>query len=140
MALLFDPFDALRDLQRSHDPFRDRSWLGASPGGGGSYPPLNGFRTGEDFAIIAESPGIRTSDREIQVKGKTIRIAGSKSATCPERASFHRRERLHGHFDRAVTLPVEVAADRMQAECRAGTPALFLPRAESDKPRSIKMS
>jgi len=137
---MFDPFDALLDLQRSLDSFRDSRWLGASPSGGGTYPPLNVFRKGDDFAIIAEVPGIKKSDLEIQVKGNTIRIGGSKSASYPEKASFHRRERLGGRFDRAVTLPIEVDAEKVQAEYRDGMLALFLPRAERDRPRSITVS
>ena len=53
---------------------------------------------------------------------------------------MHRRERNGGRFDRAVTLPIEVDADSVKAECRDGILALFLPRAESDKPKSIQVA
>ena len=52
----------------------------------------------------------------------------------------HRRERLSGRFDRAMTLPVEINADGVKAECRDGILALYLPRAERDKPRSVQVS
>jgi len=39
-----------------------------------------------------------------------------------------------------VSLPVEIDADAVQAECRDGLLALLLPRAERDKPRSIKVT
>ena len=80
------------------------------------------------------------SDLRIEVKGRTIRIAGTKSVSSSEQASIHRRERHGGSFDRAVTVPVEIDADRVKAECRDGILALYLPRAEHDKPRSIKVS
>jgi HSP20 family protein len=38
-----------------------------------------------------------------------------------------------------VTLPVEIDPDGVKAECHDGILALFLPRAERDKPRSIKI-
>jgi HSP20 family protein len=75
----------------------------------------------------------------VQVKGRTIRLAGTKVVKYGENASLHRRERLAGRFDRSITLPVEVDADGVKAECRDGILALFLPRAEQDKPRSIKI-
>jgi len=50
---------------------------------------------------------------------------------------LHRRERVGGRFDRAITLPVEIDADHVKAECRDGILALYLPRAERDKPKSI---
>ena len=60
-------------------------------------------------------------------------------ATFPEKAAVHRRERLAGRFDRAVTLPVEIDPEGVKAEYRDGVLALFLPRAERDKPRTIKI-
>jgi HSP20 family protein len=140
MALFPDPFDTLSSLQQALDTFRTSGWLASGPSGGGSYPPVNVFRKGDDFVVITEVPGIAKSDLEIQVKGNTIRLAGTKSVTYPEKASLHRRERLAGRFDRAVTLPVEVDADGVKAECRDGILALFLPRAQRDKPKSIQIA
>jgi HSP20 family protein len=101
---------------------------------------MNVFRKGDDFAIIAEVPGIKKSDLEVEVKGRTIRVFGTKSVSYPDKASLHRRERLNGRFDRAVTLPIEIDADGVQAECHGGVLALLLPRAAHDKPKSIKVS
>ena len=53
---------------------------------------------------------------------------------------LHRRERLAGRFDRAVTLPVEIDPDGVKAECHNGILAVFLPRAERDKPKSIQVA
>ena len=111
MALFPDPFDALSSLQQALDTFRSSGWLASGPSGGGSYPPVNVFRKGDDFIVITEVPGINRSNLEVQVKGNTIRLAGTKSVSYPEKASLHRRERLAGRFDRAVTLPVEIDAD-----------------------------
>jgi len=83
---------------------------------------------------------LNKSDLRIEVKGRTIRIAGTKSISSSGKASIHRRERRGGSFDRAVTVPVEIDADRVKAECRDGILALYLPRAERDKPRSIQVS
>jgi HSP20 family protein len=138
--LLSDPFEALFGLQQALDAFRASDWLQASPSGGGPYPPVNVFRKGEDYVVLAEVPGIKKSDLEIQVKGRTIRIAGAKSVNYADKASLHRRERLAGSFDRAFTVPVEIDADKVKAECHDGILAVFLPRAERDKPRSIKLS
>jgi HSP20 family protein len=136
---LADPFDALFQFQRALDSFRTSSWLGASPSGSGAYPPFNVFRKGDDLVVIAEVPGIRKADLQVQVKGNTIRIAGTKAVQYGEQASLHRRERLSGSFDRAVTVPVDIDADRVRAECRDGILALYLPRAERDKPKSISI-
>jgi HSP20 family protein len=140
MALFSSPFDTLLGLQQALDAFRTSGWLDAGPSGGGTYPPVNVFRKGDDFAVLAEVPGVRKSDLEVQVKGRTIRISGTKAVAHPEQAGLHRRERLAGRFDRAVTLPVEIDPDGVRAECRDGILALLLPRAARDKPRTIQVS
>ena len=118
MATLFsDPFDALVQFQQALDSFRTSGWLSTGPSAGGAYPPINIFRKGDDVVAIAEVPGLRKSDLEIQVVGRTIRIAGSKSVKYGDKAALHRRERLAGRFD--------------------GFLALYLPRAERDKPKTI---
>jgi HSP20 family protein len=141
MALLSTPFDALLGLQQALDAFRASGWLGdAGPSGGGAYPPVNVFRKGDEIAVIAEVPGVRGADLDVQVKGNTVRIAGAKSVGVPEGAGVHRRERAGGRFDRVLALPFEIDADAVQAECRDGLLALLLPRAERDKPRAIRVT
>jgi HSP20 family protein len=140
MAMLLpDPFETLFRLQQSLDAFRQSDWLESSPSGTGPYPPVNVFRKSDDFVIITELPGIKKSDLDIQVKDNAIRIAGTKSVDYSDKASVHRRERSAGRFDRAVTIPVRIDADRVKAEYHDGILALYLPRAEQDKPRSIKI-
>jgi HSP20 family protein len=141
MPMIFsDPFATLFSLQQALDAFRASSWLESGLSGTGAYPPVNVFRKGDEFVVITEVPGIKTSDLDIQVKGNTIRIAGTKSVEYSEKASLHRRERLAGRFDRTITIPVQIDADQIKAECHDGVLALFLPRAERDKPRSIKLN
>lgn len=141
MAGLYShPFGALLEFQNALDQLRSSNWLGSGPSAQGAYPPLNVFRKGDDVVIIIEVPGVKKSDLRIEAKGRTIRIAGTKSVGRDDKASAHRLERLSGSFDRAVTLPIEIDAEGIKAECRDGILALFVPRAESDKPRSISVA
>jgi len=137
MATLFDPFDALLQFQQALDSSRTSGWLGTGPSASGSYPPINIFRKGGDVIAIAEVPGISKSDLEIQVLGKTVRIAGRKAVEYGEKASLHRRERVAGRFDRAFQIPFEIEADQVKAEYRDGMLALYLRRSERDKPKTI---
>jgi HSP20 family protein len=141
MALYYsDPFETLFQFQNALEQLRSSNWLQASPSGSGSYPPVNVFRKGEDIVMVIEVPGVRKSDLRIEAKGNTIRIAGTKTIDQGDQASVHRVERHGGRFDRAVTLPIGVDTDRIKAECRDGILALYLPRAESDKPRAISIA
>jgi len=141
MALtLADPFDALLQFQNALDSFRASSWLGSGPSARGSYPPLNVFRKGDNLLLTMEVPGIAKSDIAVQVKGNTIRISGSKAIQYGEGAALHRRERRAGRFDRAITVPVEIDPEGVKAECRDGILALYLPRAERDKPKTVAIN
>lgn len=138
--LYSDPFETLLQLQQALDSYRSSSWLSSSTSGAGGFPPLNVFSKGDDIVIVAEAPGLKKDELDIQVKGRTVQIAGSKSVAYGEGASLHRRERTVGRFSRSLSLPVEVDADKVKAEYRDGMLAIFLPRAEHDKPRSIKIA
>jgi HSP20 family protein len=140
MARLTSPFTNLINLQQALDAFRTSGWLDAGISGSGAYPPINVFRKGDEFALVAEAPGVKKSDLEVQIKGRTVRISGSKAVHYPQGASVHRRERLEGRFDRVVTLPTEIDPEHARAECRDGVLALTLSRAESDKPKTIKVT
>jgi HSP20 family protein len=139
MASNVDQLYALLTLQRALERNLDSDWLRGATAGIGSFPPINIFQQGDDFVALAELPGINKCDIEIQVQDKAIRISGRRTVQPGAAASIHRRERISGVFDRTITLPVQVDAERLKAEYQNGMLALFIPRAESDKPRTIKI-
>ncbi len=140
MMLYADPFETLLQLQQALDSFRTSSWLSTSTSGAGGFPPLNVFNKGDDIVIVAEAPGLKKEDLDIQVKGRTVQITGAKTVAYGDAVSLHRRERTTGHFSRSLNLPVEIDADKVKAEYHDGMLAIFLPRAEHDKPRSVKIA
>jgi HSP20 family protein len=134
-----DPLDVLLNLQRALDAHTGSGWLQNQTASQGPFPPINVFQQGDDILAIIELPGIDKKDLQIQAKENTIRISGKKAANYPE-GSVHRHERVFGDFDRTLSLPIEVDPDGIKAEYRDGVLALLLPRAESEKPRTIKVS
>ena len=140
MAIRYaDPFDALFAFQRALDSRLASDWMGSTTAGSGSYPPINVFQQGEDFVAIFEIPGVEKGELTIEAKNNTIRIAGRKNVAYPEGVSAHRRERLRGDFDRTIAVPMQIDADGIKAEYVNGLLALFIPRAERDKPRTIQI-
>ena len=135
-----DPFEALFTLQRALDARVASDWMGRGTATSGSFPPINIFRKGEDLVAVVELPGVDKNDLEIEAKENTIRIRGRKAIAYGEQASVHRRERVSGAFDRTLSVPIRIEPDRIKAEYHDGLLALFIPRAEADRPRSIKVS
>jgi HSP20 family protein len=134
-----NPFDALFALQRALEERRASEWMEGATTGMGSYPLINMFQQGDDFVAIIELPGVDRKDLEIQAKENTIRISGKKTIKYAEGVSVHRRERVGGVFDRTLSVPIQIDANGITAEYRDGVLALFIPRAESDKPRTIQI-
>ncbi len=125
------------NLQRTLEARLASEWLQDSTTSRGPFPPINVFQQGEDIVVIIELPGIDRNDLHVHAQENTIRISGRKAVDFPEGVSVHRRERISGEFNRTLTLPVQLDPDGIKAEYRDGILALFLPRAESDKPRTI---
>jgi len=134
-----DPFDSLFRLQRELEARLASDWLDGATAGVGAFPPINVFQQGHDFVALIEMPGVSKDDMTLEAKEGTIRVSGKKAVDYGDKVSVHRRERVAGNFDRTITLPIQIAPDGIKAECRDGILALLIPRAESDKPRSIKI-
>ena len=139
MTTFADPFDVLLNLQRALEARTESDWLQNRTTAQGPFPPINVFQQGDDILAIIELPGIDKNNLEIQAKENSIRISGRKDVNLPEGASVHRRERISGEFDRTISLPVQLNPESIKAEYRDGILALFLPRSERDKPRTIKI-
>jgi HSP20 family protein len=137
---MYYPLDALFDLQRALEARLDSNWLDGSTAGTGAFPPINVFQQGDNLLAVLEVPGVDKSDLQIQAKGNAIRISGKKAISYSEGVSVHRRERSAGRFDRTLTVPMQIDADAIKAEYRDGVLALLIPRAESDKPRTVPIN
>jgi HSP20 family protein len=137
-----DPFATLLAVQQAMENAMRSDWFGTRTSGRGAYPPINAFRRGEDFVLVMELAGVKKEDLDVQVKGNTVRIQGKKTIDHDhdESASVHRRERAAGQFDRTLTLPAQIDAAAVKAEYRDGVLTLHLPRAESDKARTVAIN
>jgi HSP20 family protein len=139
VTVFADPFDTLFNLQRALEARIASDWLQSQTASQGPFPPINVFQQGDDIVAIVELPGVDKNNLQIQAKENTIRIAGKKTVDLPEGVSVHRRERIFGEFDRTLSLPIQLDPDGIKAEYQDGILALYLPRSERDKPRTIKI-
>jgi len=136
----YDPLTGLLDLQRALEASLESDWLSGRTTGAGAFPPINVFQQGDDLVAILELAGVDKKDLAIEAKDNAIRIYGKKSIDYPEDVSLHRRERRAGTFDRTLSVPMQIDAGRIKAEYTDGVLAIFIPRAERDKPRAIAIN
>jgi HSP20 family protein len=140
IATTADPFDTLFRLQRALEGRLASNWLEPTTSGIGAFPPINVFQQGHDFVAILELPGVVKGDLELEAKDNVIRISGKKSIDYGDKISMHRRERVSGTFDRTIMVPVQINPDGIKADFREGILAIFIPRAEGDRPHAIKIN
>jgi HSP20 family protein len=104
----------------------------------GVFPPINVTQDNDHYYLRAEIPGIAASDLAISALRNHVSISGKRELPEEhERASYHRRERAEGSFNRTVTLPALVDSDRVEARYADGILMLVLPKAAEAKPRQI---
>ena len=139
MPMLFDPFEQLRDFQRALDEVRSSSWLGFGMSAGGAYRRSTSSARAMTSSRSSKCPGCAS---RISTSGSSATRCASPAARALITATRPRCTAASGRpdVDRAVTLPINIDADKIKAECRDGILALYLPRAERDKPRAITVS
>ena len=106
---------------------------------GAGYPGLNAWEEGDDAYVEAELPGMGMEDVEVLVSGNELTINGERKIEAADGANWHRRERSQGRFSRTLTLPWEIAADKVEAKLADGVLTVRLPRCESCKPKKVKV-
>jgi HSP20 family protein len=107
----------------------------------GWAPALDVQEDKDKFTIHVELAGLKREDIEVSLQEGALVISGErKSEKIEEDAEIHRQERFYGKFQRALTLPEPVAADKVTADYKDGVLTVTLPKTEEAKPRKIDVS
>jgi len=93
----------------------------------------------EDDAYILSAlvPGLKAEDLNIQVLENVVSIEGEYRS---EESEYLLNELPLGNFRRALRMPTEIQADKVEAKIADGVLTLALPKAESAKPKKINIS
>ena len=139
----WDPFREAISLRDAMNSLLQESFVrpgAALPDGGPATLPLDVAEGEDEFVVKASLPGVKPEDVQITVHGDTLTIRGeSKTEGEKKGEHWHIRERRFGAFQRSVSLSTPVNSDKAQAHYEHGVLTLTLPKAESAKPRQIKI-
>ena len=109
--------------------------------GAGVFPAVNITETKDDYMVRAELPGIKSDQLQLDIKERTLTIAGERKIESEsDTAKYHRREREAGKFSRAVVLPGEVDTGRVDAKLAEGILSVRISKSEKAKPRQIAVN
>jgi len=91
----------------------------------------------DTFVLSALVPGLKADDLNIQVLENVVRIEGEFQASDEE---YLLRELPNGSFHRTLRMPSEIDAEKVEAKITDGVLTLRLPKAESARPKKIKIA
>jgi HSP20 family protein len=129
MVTLREAMDRLFDDAFTH-PF--------AAGTGWSAPAIDMYQTDDEVVVKAAVPGLKAEDVQISVTGEVLTLRGEfKEKNEAKEKAFHIREQRYGTFERSMTLPVRVVAEKAKAEFEDGILTIMLPKAEEVRPKMI---
>ena len=107
----------------------------------GWTPAVDFLQDKDRFVLRAELPGLRREDIHVSLHEDVLTLSGERrqEKSADERGNL-RSERFYGRFERRLTLPVRVDAERVSAHYEDGILTVTLPKAEEAKPRQIEVN
>jgi HSP20 family protein len=102
---------------------------------------LDVYEDANNVYVKAELPGMKKEEIDLSLHDGCLSISGErKSETSHEGAETYRAERFFGRFQRTVSLPTPVTADKVKAQYKDGILTVTLPKAEDAKPKHIDVN
>jgi HSP20 family protein len=128
-ALATRPDHPVSLFRNEFDSLFDRFFAGW-PAADGTVWGLAADETEDAVTVTMDAPGFEPGDFDIQVSGDTLRVTAERSSG--QGTGSHARR-----FQRGVSLPAAVDADKVEATYRNGVLSLSLPKTEQAKWKKI---
>ncbi len=136
------PFESLLDemWRLDQDWFSPSPWFsGIRSVRQGTYPPLNVGTSADSVDVYVFAGGLDPKSLDLSLQQNLLTISGERKATAEDDATYYRRERFNGSFQRVLTLPDDVDADKVEASYTDGVVHVRVGRREEVKPRRIEV-
>ena len=126
-----DIFDEIRRFERDMDLLLS-SFMHTGHGvpySGGWRPPFNIFEKNNSLVIIMEAAGVKPEDLHVILEKNIITISGKREDPfADESRDFYSIEIAFGTFERRITLPCEVDAEKAVVTTKDGFIQIVLPK------------
>ena len=134
LTTLRDEIDRLFDAPLTEFTRESQQFLG------GWLPAVEMYEDKDNVYLKAELPGMKKEEIEITLHEGVLTVAGERKGEDKHKdAQVYRSERFMGRFQRSVTLPSPVQAEKISANYKDGMLTVTLPKTEEAKPRQIEV-
>jgi HSP20 family protein len=133
------PFDRLASLRDEMDRLFDFSWPSRDTGlFSGWSPALDVFDDKDQLVVKVELPGMKKEEIDLSLHDGVLTITGERKHESEQKeGESFRSERYFGKFQRTVTLPAAVDANKVNASYKDGVLTVELAKSEEAKPKQI---
>lgn len=129
------------EINRLFDVMTRRPFEGMGLFDGDWAPAVDIAENANSVVVKAELPGMTDKDIEVNILGDTLTIKGEKKREEEKKEqNYYRVERAHGSFQRSITLPSQVVADKAKASFKNGVLEIEIPKKEEAKPKQVKVN
>ena len=137
------PFDKVFDkmLETNFPEVIDQ--VGVTPYSNSAYPKVNVYEYDDKIGLIAEIPGLKKKQLNIEVEDSVLTISGDKHNVWDDaKAKILRRELKQSSFKRSFELGELLDGDNISASFTDGILSISIPKLEPEKPKkkSVKIS
>jgi HSP20 family protein len=105
----------------------------------GTFPAVNVGTDPESVSVFVFAPGIDPRSLDISIRQNLLTLRGERASTEEREATYYRRERFAGEFQRVISLPEDVDPDRVEARYVDGVVRIVVGRRASAQPRQIEI-
>jgi len=134
------PRHLFEDVQNAFDLFDELTTASRPQLSPASFPALNAWGDEDHFYLEAEIPGMSLDDLEIFVSdGQVLSIKGRRAESQVQGATWLRRERGSGAFERQIQLPGPINQEGVDATLKQGVLTIKLPKAQEIRPKRINV-
>ena len=103
-------------------------------------PSVDVAETDDEITVTAELPGVKQDEVDIAITDDVLTLKGEKKGGKEvKEKNYHRIERSYGSFQRSISLPSGVQADKAKAAYKDGILTITVPKTEEAKPKQIKI-
>ena len=130
------PFDKMFDqIINTQFPEIEKQ-IGIKPFSGTAYPKVNVYEYDDKIGIVAEIPGLKKDQLNIEVEDGVLTISGDKHGITEEDgAKILRRELKSSSFKRSFQLGELLNGEKVKANFNDGILSISIPKTEPEKPK-----
>lgn len=136
----WEPFREIEEVLRQFSPLSGRSQRDERETGGIWRPLANISETDREYLVKAELPEVRKEDINISVEDGVLTLRGERKYEKEEgEGNDLRVESFYGTFSRSFSLPENVDASKIAAECKEGVLRIHIPKTEARKSKPVSI-